>query len=165
LSFHLRPDRRVPTVGQNASHRALPHLGFRRWTDIHHEGVRPRKGCPTKETLERRKPRPRRSFLPECKAEIVELCRRGDRNIGQVARDFDLTETSSHLGLFGRGSNGYGSCMSTTLTAEPEGTIEPFPAESVACHHCRRLLWRSTRTVGLPWLHVVNGSEVCPSKD
>jgi transposase len=43
------------------------------------------------ETMERKKPRPRRSFTPEFKAEIVELCRRGDRSIGQVARDFDLT--------------------------------------------------------------------------
>ena len=33
-------------------------------------------------------------FTPEFKAEIVELCRRGDRSIGQVARDFDLTETN-----------------------------------------------------------------------
>ena len=46
------------------------------------------------ETMERKKPRPRRSFTPEFKAEIVELCRRGDRSIGQVARDFDLTETN-----------------------------------------------------------------------
>jgi transposase len=46
------------------------------------------------ETMERKKPRPRRSFIPEFKAEIVELCRRGDRSIGQVARDFDLTETN-----------------------------------------------------------------------
>ena len=46
------------------------------------------------ETMERKKPRPRRSFTPEFKAEIVELCRRGDRSIGQVARDFDLTETA-----------------------------------------------------------------------
>lgn len=38
--------------------------------------------------------RPRRSFTPEFKAEIVELCQRGDRSIGQVARDFDLTETA-----------------------------------------------------------------------
>jgi transposase len=30
----------------------------------------------------------------EFKAEIVELCQRGDRSIGQVARDFDLTETA-----------------------------------------------------------------------
>ena len=46
------------------------------------------------ETMEKKKPRPRRSFTPEFKAEIVELCRRGDRSIGQVARDFDLTETN-----------------------------------------------------------------------
>ena len=47
------------------------------------------------ETMERKKkPRPRRSFTPEFKAEIVERCRRGDRSIGQVARDFDLTETA-----------------------------------------------------------------------
>ncbi|WP_134662598.1 MULTISPECIES: transposase [unclassified Amycolatopsis] len=41
----------------------------------------------------RKKPRPRRSFTPEFKAEIVGLCQRGDRSIGQVAKDFDLTET------------------------------------------------------------------------
>jgi transposase len=46
------------------------------------------------ETMERKKPRPRRSFTPEFKAEIVELCQRGDRSVGQVARDFDLTETN-----------------------------------------------------------------------
>lgn len=46
------------------------------------------------ETVERNKPRPRRSFTPEFKADIVERCRRGDRTIGQVARDFDLTETA-----------------------------------------------------------------------
>ena len=49
---------------------------------------------PIMETMERKKPRPRRSFTPEFKAEIVEHCRRGDRSIGQVARDFDLTETA-----------------------------------------------------------------------
>jgi len=41
-----------------------------------------------------RKPRRRRSFTAEFKAEIVELCQRGDRSAGQVARDFDLTETA-----------------------------------------------------------------------
>jgi transposase len=46
------------------------------------------------ETMEKRRQRPRRSFTPEFKAEIVELCRRGDRSIGQVAKDFDLTETN-----------------------------------------------------------------------
>ena len=43
----------------------------------------------------KKQPRPRRSFTsPEFKAEIVKLCRRGDRSVGQVARDFDLTETA-----------------------------------------------------------------------
>jgi transposase len=46
------------------------------------------------ETMERKQPRARRSFTPEFKAEIVELCLRGDRSIGRVARDFDLTETA-----------------------------------------------------------------------
>jgi transposase len=49
---------------------------------------------PIMETVVRKKPRPRRSFTPEFKADIVERCRRGDRSIGQVARDFDLTETA-----------------------------------------------------------------------
>ena len=44
--------------------------------------------------MEQDKPRPRRSFTPEFKADIVERCQRGDRSIGQVARDFDLTETA-----------------------------------------------------------------------
>lgn len=41
-----------------------------------------------------RKARPRRAFTSEFKAEIVELCQRGDRSVGQVAKDFDLTETA-----------------------------------------------------------------------
>lgn len=41
-----------------------------------------------------RKKRPRRSFAPEFKSDIVARCRAGDRTIGQVARDFDLTETA-----------------------------------------------------------------------
>ena len=46
------------------------------------------------ENMEGKRPRARRSFTAEFKAEIVELCERGDRSIGQVARDFDLTETA-----------------------------------------------------------------------
>ena len=41
-----------------------------------------------------KKPRRRRSFTPEFKAEIIELCQRGDRSVGQVAKDFDLSETA-----------------------------------------------------------------------
>lgn len=47
------------------------------------------------ESMGKKKPRPRRSFTPEFKAEIVELCQRGDRSVGQVAKDFDLTETAA----------------------------------------------------------------------
>ena len=50
------------------------------------------------ESMERSKPRPRRSFTPEFKSEIVERCGRGDRSIGQVARDFDLTRSRSESG-------------------------------------------------------------------
>ncbi len=46
------------------------------------------------ETMDRKKSRTRRSVTPEYKAEIVELCRRGDRSSGQVSRDFDLSETA-----------------------------------------------------------------------
>ncbi|PWJ06559.1 hypothetical protein DKG34_16990 [Streptomyces sp. NWU49] len=46
------------------------------------------------ESMGKKRPRPRRSFTPEFKAEIVELCRRGDRSVGQVARDFDPTGTA-----------------------------------------------------------------------
>jgi transposase len=46
------------------------------------------------ESMGKKKPRPRRSFTPEFKAEIVELCQRGDRTVGQIAKDFDLTETA-----------------------------------------------------------------------
>jgi transposase len=46
------------------------------------------------ESMGSKKPRQRRSFTPEFKAEIVDLCQRGDRSVGQVARDFDLTGTA-----------------------------------------------------------------------
>jgi transposase len=49
---------------------------------------------PIMETVAKKKPRRRRSFTREFKFEIVEACSRGDRSIGQVARDFDLTETA-----------------------------------------------------------------------
>ncbi|MEV6948375.1 transposase [Streptomyces sp. NPDC051172] len=49
------------------------------------------------ESMGKKKPRPRRSLTPEFKAETVELCRRGDRSVGQIAKDFDLTETAVRL--------------------------------------------------------------------
>ena len=38
--------------------------------------------------------RKRRQFTAEFKAEAVRLCQVGDRNVGQVAKDLDLTETA-----------------------------------------------------------------------
>jgi transposase len=38
--------------------------------------------------------RKRRVFTPEFRAEAVRLCRVGDRNISQVAKDLDLTDNS-----------------------------------------------------------------------
>ncbi|WP_435843505.1 transposase [Streptomyces hirsutus] len=46
------------------------------------------------ESMGKKSRRAHRSFTSELKAEIVELSRRGDRSIGQVAKDFDLTETA-----------------------------------------------------------------------
>jgi transposase len=46
------------------------------------------------ETVAKRKPRSRRSFTPEFKAEIVERCRAGDRSIARVAKDFNLVESA-----------------------------------------------------------------------
>jgi len=38
--------------------------------------------------------RKRRKFTAQFKAEAVRLCQAGDRSVGQVARDLDLTETA-----------------------------------------------------------------------
>lgn len=38
--------------------------------------------------------RKRRTFTPEFKADAVRLAKAGDRTIGQVAKDLDLTETA-----------------------------------------------------------------------
>jgi hypothetical protein len=38
------------------------------------------------EIMEAKKPRPHPSFAPDFKPEIVELCRRSDRSIGQEIR-------------------------------------------------------------------------------
>lgn len=38
--------------------------------------------------------RARRSFTAEFKADAVRLCQAGDRSVGEVAKDLDLTETA-----------------------------------------------------------------------
>jgi transposase len=46
------------------------------------------------ETMGRKKPRRRRSFTPEFKAEVVELVRQEGNTVASVSRDLDLTETA-----------------------------------------------------------------------
>jgi transposase len=46
------------------------------------------------ETMERKEPRPRRSFTPEFKAEVVALVRQSGKTAGAVAREMGLTETA-----------------------------------------------------------------------
>src|SRR5258708_8667360 len=57
----------APARVSRRARRARPAL-----TDIHHQGFAP-EGCPTMESMGRKRPRRRRSFTPEFKAEIVEL--------------------------------------------------------------------------------------------
>ena len=45
---------------------------------------------------QRKQPRKRRKFTAEFKADAVRLCKAGDRSIGQVAKDLDLTENALH---------------------------------------------------------------------
>ena len=46
------------------------------------------------ETMAGKKPRRRRSFTPEFKAEVLALVRQPGRTVGSVARELDLTETA-----------------------------------------------------------------------
>lgn len=63
-------------------------------TDIHHQARSAGADGPSWRLWERRSPRFAVRSDSEFKAEIVEACGPGDRSIGQVARDFDLTETT-----------------------------------------------------------------------
>jgi transposase len=46
------------------------------------------------ERMAKKQPRPRRSFTPEFKSEVVELVRQAGNSAGSVARDLNLTETA-----------------------------------------------------------------------
>jgi transposase len=79
------------------------------------------------ETTERNKPRPRRSFSPEFKAEIVERCAAGDRTVSQLARDFDLTETAVRAWVN----------QAQTDAGQPHRARPPAPGEPPAEHRQR----------------------------
>lgn len=94
------------------------------------------------ESMEPSKPRPRRSFTPEFKAEIVELCQRGDRSIGRVARDVDLTKPDSSADGHPRPPPAPALCGGPT---RPTGSPRPRPHDQASL--CRqRSAWTTRRT-------------------
>lgn len=75
------------------------------------------------------KPRRRGSFTAEFKAEIVDLCQRGDRSVGQVAKDFDLTETAVREWVR-QAERDTGACEDGGLTSAER-------QELASCRECR----------------------------
>jgi transposase len=70
-------------------------VGVTRFDGHPRSGASASEGCPSWRAWGARRSLARAVRSPlSFKAEIVELCQRGDRSIGQVARDFDLTETA-----------------------------------------------------------------------
>jgi transposase len=91
----LRSASRLNLLGQQHTYvTRVRVLGLTRFDGHPTSGAKAPERMPIMETVGRRKPRPRRSFTPEFKADIVEQCRKGDRSIAKVAKDFDLTETA-----------------------------------------------------------------------
>jgi transposase len=64
--------------------------------------------------------RKRRQFTPEFKAEAVRLTRVGDRSIGQVAVDLDLTETALRAWIKRADADAGKGAPETLTTAERE---------------------------------------------
>jgi transposase len=87
------------------------------------------------ESMGRKRPRQRRSFTPEFKAEIVELCQRGDRSAGQVARDFDLTGTAVREWVKQAGRDA-GARQDGGLTSAGRKELAGLPGEPAAAGGC-----------------------------
>jgi transposase len=90
-----------------------------------------------------RKSRPRRSFTAEFKAEIVELCQRGDRSVGQVARDFDLTETAVREWVK-QGERDAGTRDDGGLTSDERGELAQLRRENRRLREDVEILKRAT---------------------
>ncbi|MFE0645973.1 integrase core domain-containing protein [Streptomyces sp. NPDC058877] len=120
-----------------------------------------------------KKPRPRCSFRPECKAEIVELCRRGDRKVSRAAfcahrtgipspcavRDAELTDRISALHERSRGTCGArASTPSSSARASAAVAADHLRTELVA--NALRAAHRTRRQAG-PVLHPLLGPGQC----
>ncbi|MGW1076027.1 transposase [Streptomyces sp. NPDC002537] len=104
----------------------------------------------TLESMAKKKPRPRRSFTPEFKAEIVELCRRGDRSVGQVAKDFDLTETAVRFWVSQAGTDAGERDGLTSSERAELATAEP----KKLCYRLLHVDARLTRGARRPHLRI-----------
>ncbi|MEU5554072.1 transposase [Micromonospora sp. NPDC047793] len=95
--------------------------------------------------------RSRRAFTPEFKAEIVEVCRRGDRTVAQVARDFDLTETAVREWV--RQADLDAGTRSDGLTSNERDELARLRRENRRLREDVDILKRSTHPpAALPWL-------------
>ncbi|MFC8016301.1 transposase [Streptomyces cinereoruber] len=86
------------------------------------------------ESTGRKKPRPRGSFTQEFRAEIVGLCRRGDRSVGQVAKDASLTRTAVRDWVKQAGMT------QVNATARPAANARNWPrcgGRTAGCRGCR----------------------------
>ena len=68
----------------------------------------------------RPEPKKRRAFTKEFKAEVVQLCRAGDRTTSQVSRDLGLTETAVREWVRQAGIDAGGSEKGELTTVEKQ---------------------------------------------
>ena len=82
------------------------------------------------ESMGRKRPRPRRSFTPEFKTEIVELCQRGDRSAGPgregLRPDRDRGPRTGQAGRTGRRDPG----PDGGVTSAGQGELAQLRAEN-----------------------------------
>jgi transposase len=90
-----------------------------------------------------KKPRKRRSFTLEFKAEIVDLCQRGDRSVGQVATDFDLTETAVREWVR-QAERDAGTCRDGGLTTDERRELSQLRRENRRLREDVEVLKRAT---------------------
>jgi len=87
--------------------------------------------------------RQRRSFSPEYKAEVVALIRVGDKSVGQVSRELDLSETAVRRWVeqdavdSGRSQNG-------GLTSDEREELRKLRRENTTLRMEREILKKAT---------------------
>ncbi len=85
--------------------------------------------------------RRRRSFTPQYKAEVVELCRSGGRSIATVARDLGLTETAVRRWV---GQAAVDAGERAGLTTEEREELQRLRRENRVLREERDILKRAT---------------------